>query len=348
MNSVLRSGESSCWVCASPNLQIVKAANITENLTSEAFAITDSHYGQTGEIQRCQNCGFLQCSSLDNVLSFYEQLEDVGYEETRAERMLQAKKLVEILHKYRSIAVLKSVRADREFQVPFMKGRQRGFGDTPSRTTAVDLGGSFGPHPFEKRSNGTLLDIGAGSGILVEAALKMGYDAEGIEPSSWLQQQAQNYQLPVYAGSFPDATPRQTYDIVTLIDVIEHVPNPAEVVAEVAKILSTDGIVAVATPDVSSLVARILGWKWWHFRVAHIGYFNRKTLDLIMANAGFECVKMTRPTWYFPAEYLLERLAKYLPVRLPISTPAWLQKIVIPLNLGDSLLGIYQLKGKTE
>ena len=115
-----------------------------------------------------------------------------------------------------------------------------------------------------------------------------------------------------------------------------------------AKILSTDGIVAVATPDVSSLVARILGWKWWHFRVAHIGYFNRKTLDLIMANAGFECVKMTRPTWYFPAEYLLERLAKYLPVRLPISTPAWLQKIVIPLNLGDSLLGIYQLKGKTE
>ena len=298
MNSVLRSGESSCWVCASPNLQVVKAANITENLTSEAFAITDSHYGQTGEIQRCQNCGFLQCSSLDNVLSFYEQLEDVGYEETRAERMLQAQKLVEILHEY--------------------------------------------------RSNGTLLDIGAGSGILVEAALKMGYDAEGLEPSTWLQQQAQNYQLPVYAGSFPDATPRPTYDLVTLIDVIEHVPNPAEVVAQVAKILSTDGIVAVATPDVSSLVARILGWKWWHFRVAHIGYFNRKTLDRIMANAGFECVKMTRPTWYFPAEYLLERLAKYLPVRLPISTPAWMQKIVIPLNLGDSLLGIYQLKGKTE
>ena len=298
MNSVLRSGESSCWVCASPNLQVVKAANITENLTSEAFAITDSHYGQTGEIQRCQNCGFLQCSSLDNVLSFYEQLEDVGYEETRAERMLQAQKLVEILHQY--------------------------------------------------RSNGALLDIGAGSGILVEAALKMGYDAEGLEPSTWLQQQAQNYQLPVYAGSFPDATPRPTYDLVTLIDVIEHVPNPAEVVAQVAKILSTDGIVAVATPDVSSLVARILGWKWWHFRVAHIGYFNRKTLDRIMANAGFECVKMTSPTWYFPAEYLLERLAKYLPVRLPISTPAWMQKIVIPLNLGDSLLGIYQLKGKTE
>ncbi|MBE9041885.1 class I SAM-dependent methyltransferase [Oscillatoriales cyanobacterium LEGE 11467] len=292
-----------CWVCDTPNPQVVKLANITEPLTSESFAITDSHYGQTEEIQRCQNCGFLQCSDFENVLSFYEQLEDVAYEETRAERMLQAQKLLEILQKY--------------------------------------------------RSKGTFFDIGAGSGILVEAALKMGYDAEGIEPSLWLQQQAQKHQLPVYAGSFPDdcfpdTKPRHRYDIVTLIDVIEHVPNPGEVVAEVAKILSEDGIVAVVTPDVGSLAAKILGWKWWHFRVAHIGYFNRKTLNLMMKRAGFECVKMTRPTWYFPAEYLLERLAKYLPFRLPISSPAWMKKIVIPLNLGDSLLGIYQRKRKAE
>ncbi|MDY6938519.1 MAG: class I SAM-dependent methyltransferase [Cyanobacteriota bacterium] len=292
------SQSNTCWVCGSPNLVVVKPANLTDTLTSQSFAITDSHYGQTGEIQRCQNCGFFQCSRLDNVLSFYEQLEDIGYEETRDERMLQARKLLETLQKY--------------------------------------------------RSSGTLLDIGAGSGILVEAALEMGYDAQGIEPSRWLQEQARKYQLPVRLGHFPDPNCRQTYGIVTLIDVIEHVPNPAEVVAGVAEILSEDGIVAVATPDVNSIAARILQWKWWHFRVAHIGYFNTQTLDRIMETAGFERMKMIRPTWYFPVEYLLERLAKYFPFRLPISAPNWLKKIIVPLNLRDSILGIYQLKRKAE
>ena len=50
-----------------------------------------------------------------------------------------------------NIAVLKSVRTDCKSQVPLHKGRQRGLGVSPSRTTAVDLGGSSVPHPFEKR-----------------------------------------------------------------------------------------------------------------------------------------------------------------------------------------------------
>ena len=50
-----------------------------------------------------------------------------------------------------SIAVLKSALTDFKSQVPLHKGRQRGLGVSPIRTTAVYLGGSSGPHPFEKR-----------------------------------------------------------------------------------------------------------------------------------------------------------------------------------------------------
>ena len=55
---------------------------------------------------------------------------------------------------------------------------------------------NFQPH-------GRLLDIGAGSGMLVEEALKMGYQAEGVEPSRYLQMLAQDHKLPVQLGAFP-------------------------------------------------------------------------------------------------------------------------------------------------
>lgn len=285
-----------CWVCESEKIKLVKRSNIRGKLNSEAFAITDSHYGTTGAIYRCQNCGFLQCSDLENVLSFYEELQDTSYEDSRAERSLQAKKLLKIVQKY--------------------------------------------------KATGRLLDIGAGSGILVEQAIKKGYLAEGIEPSKWLQDKAQEYGLPVHLGTFPNPSLTGHYDVVTLIDVIEHVSNPVNLLLNICNVINEESIVAVVTPDLGSLMPRILRWKWWHFRIAHIGYFNKKTLGIACDKAGFQLINMHRPSWYFPADYLWERINSYLPRFIRVPAPSFLKRITIPLNLGDSMLGIYQLKRK--
>lgn len=159
-----------------------------------------------------------------------------------------------------------------------------------------------------------------------------------------MQEQAKKYGLPVYLGTFPHPELTGQYDVVTLIDVIEHVSNPVNLLSDICNAISDNGIVVVVTPDVGSLMARILGWKWWHFRIAHIGYFNKKTLGMALDKAGFQLIRMARPTWYFTANYLFERASKYLPSFLRIPAPCFLRKIVIPLNLGDSLLGIYTLK----
>jgi SAM-dependent methyltransferase len=288
---------SPCWVCDSQKMEFAKGSNIPETLNSEAFSITNSYYGTTGEIQRCKNCGFLQCSELENVLKFYEESEDPLYEEGRTARALQADRLLKVVQKY--------------------------------------------------QHQGRLLDIGSGSGILVEQAIKMGYSAEGIEPSKWLQGQAQKYGLPIYLGTFPHPDLTGPYDVVTLIDVIEHVPNPVNLLSNIYNVLSEKGVLVVETPEVGSLMARILGWKWWHFRIFHIGYFNRKTLKMALDKAGFRQIGIKRPTWYFTADYLFERLLRYLPSFLQIPAPSFLRKIIIPLNLRDSLLGIYTLKGRS-
>jgi SAM-dependent methyltransferase len=251
--------------------------------------VSDSNYGVTGPLWRCTECGFLQCHELD-VLPHYEAMEDPGYEETRVQRGLQMRRLLERL-------------------------RARGLG-------------------------GRLLDVGAGSGILVEQALDLGFEAEGLEPSRWLQARAAERRLPVRLGTLPHPELRGSYDVVTLVDVLEHVSHPVTLLREIRRVLRPNGVLALVTPDKGSLSARLMGRRWWHFRVAHIGYFDRATLRRALQRARFRPVAFARPGWYFPADYLVARVGRYLPGRPQLPIPAFLSKLTIPLNLGDSMLAL--------
>jgi 2-polyprenyl-3-methyl-5-hydroxy-6-metoxy-1,4-benzoquinol methylase len=283
-----------CWVCGHQEFELFKSSDISGELSSKNFAITNFDYGKTGELNKCKNCGFIQCSDLDKVTGFYENLEDQGYEDSRKERKLQEKRLISYLSKY--------------------------------------------------KSKGKLLDIGAGSGIMVEAALEAGYDAIGIEPSKWLQQQAEKRNLPVLQGLFPHPEAPGPYDIITFVDVIEHVTNPGELLAHICKSINNDGILVLVTPDVHSIAARILKFRWWHFRIAHIGYFNKKNLIQLLNNSGFRLIKISRPSWYFTLKYLGIRFLSFFPKFLQIPLPKFLDKIIVPVNLRDSILAVCRKK----
>jgi len=281
-----------CWVCASQDLELIKESGITDQLSSENFAITNFEYGVTGELKQCRQCGFIQCTDLDELVGFYEDLEDPEYENGRNERLIQERRVLMGLKKI--------------------------------------------------KPEGTLLDVGAGSGMLVEAALEQGYQAEGIEPSKWLFETARKHELPIHLGTFPHQNTPGPYDIITLVDVLEHVTDPLDLMTSLRKGLKKDGILLIVTPDVKSFPARLLKFKWWHFRVAHVGYFNKKNLALLSQKAGLQLVKQKRPTWYFSARYLTIRALSFLPRFLRFRVPQWLDKITIPLNLRDSILAIYK------
>ena len=191
-------------------------------------------------------------------------------------------------------------------------------------------------------SDGRLLDIGAGSGIFVEEAIAAGYDAIGIEPSEWLQVQASARNIPIVNGLFPHEAINGKFAVITLIDVLEHVSNPGALLQNIANQLEKNGVLLLVTPDVGGVVPRLLGHKWWHFRVAHIGYFNRKNLLISLDGAGLVVSKIGRPWWFFGLGYLLERVCSYLPPLLRFKSNEFLNKVTIPLNLGDSLYVIAQ------
>lgn len=188
-----------------------------------------------------------------------------------------------------------------------------------------------------------LLDIGAGSGILVQAAQERGIDAEGVEPSEWLSVAAGSHGCRVHKGVLPHPDVQGPYDIVTLIDVIEHVEDPAGLLKVASAELASDGLIAIVTPDASSVAAKLMGWRWWHYRIAHIGYFNPANLAMLCSRVGLESVAQMRPGWYFTVGYLRHRLLQYLPSWL-LPKGEWMERAVVPLNLRDSILLICQPK----
>lgn len=190
------------------------------------------------------------------------------------------------------------------------------------------------------QTRGRLLDVGAATGILVKEALRLGYDAQGVEPSRYLQKCAEAREIPVLLGVLPHESLGGPFDIATLIDVIEHVSDPVGLLREIRQLLVPNGVCIIVTPDVSSVAAKLLGRRWCHYRIAHIGYFCRATLELAAGNAGLRVIDTHRVVGHLPVGYVLARMERYLGLIRWIKFPTTLQKWVIPLNLRDSTLAV--------
>lgn len=190
----------------------------------------------------------------------------------------------------------------------------------------------------------TLLDIGAGTGLMVSEARKRGLAADGVEPSRWCADTAaQVNQVELFCGTVEEWRDRLgRYDVVTVVDVIEHTVDPLQMLREAASLVAPDGAVLVVTPDIGALVAKLMGRWWWHHRVAHVCYFNRPSMRRAFQETGLKLEADINATWRFPASYVAERLVRYLPVP-PISTmlrrmarSPRVQAFEIPVNTRDS------------
>lgn len=185
---------------------------------------------------------------------------------------------------------------------------------------------------------GRLLDVGAATGILMDLARGRGWTVEGVEPSAWAVRTArERYGLEIREGVLETAAlPAAAYDAVTMVDVIEHTARPGDAVARAAEVLKPGGILCVVTPDVRSAAARLAGRRWWHFRPAHLSYFSRRSLDALLARAGFRVFARRRYAWTFSAHYLASRLPATRPLLRGRRTASLLRRISIKLALGDS------------
>lgn len=186
----------------------------------------------------------------------------------------------------------------------------------------------------------TWLDVGAASGLLVAEAKKFGFKTQGVEPSLQLVKSALENGVVLTQGTITEVT--EMFDVISCIDVIEHVEDPVSMISEIWAKLNENGLLLIVTPDKSSFVARVLGDRWWHIRPAHIGYFNSRNLTDLLGLKGFVKLKTSRPTWYLPINYILVRILKFIGLGTLSKFLNETRGMNVPVNLRDSVLILAQ------
>jgi 2-polyprenyl-3-methyl-5-hydroxy-6-metoxy-1,4-benzoquinol methylase len=183
----------------------------------------------------------------------------------------------------------------------------------------------------------SLLDFGAASGILVSEAAKLGALAIGVEKSRWLVEQAERKSRPVTIRTLTELeSENMKFDVITLVDVIEHVDDPLGTLIQCERLLRPGGKILLTTPDHASIARQLFRAKWWHYRAAHITYFSLRDLNFLAERAGFEIESKARPKWYFSRAYFFARMSKYLPFTWNPQVHATTAASFISLNLFDS------------
>ena len=157
------------------------------------------------------------------------------------------------------------------------------------------------------------LDIGCAGGAFLRAAKNLGISAVGVEPSKWLGEYARSqHGLDVRTGVLKDQSfPEKSFDLITLWDVIEHVPDPSAELLLISKLLKPGGLLVVNYPDFGSLPARVLGRKWPFLLSVHLVYYTRRTIRKQLRKAGFRIIDI-RPHWQtLELGYILKRAGSY-------------------------------------
>jgi 2-polyprenyl-3-methyl-5-hydroxy-6-metoxy-1,4-benzoquinol methylase len=163
------------------------------------------------------------------------------------------------------------------------------------------------------KKTGKLLDVGSNMGFFLRKAKEYGYDCEGVEPSPSLSQIArENWGIDIHTNFLENLNlSKYSYDIITMIDVFEHVINPKELLKKCDELLKSDGILMIKVPNADynyfkmQLGKKIGGGKKmdiWNM-YEHVVHYTPKTLKNMVESCGFKIKKAFIP--------------------LPIHSPIW-------------------------
>jgi SAM-dependent methyltransferase len=135
-----------------------------------------------------------------------------------------------------------------------------------------------------------------------------------------------------------EATLRQFghMDVIVLLDVIEHLPDPRETLALCHRQLNPGGIVVITTGDFGSPLARLAGVRWRLMTPPqHLWFFTQESMRRMSHGLGFSMEHADHPWKIVPASLIVFQLRRMLGMRSAGMTSAG--RVGIPVNLFDAM-----------
>jgi SAM-dependent methyltransferase len=188
-----------------------------------------------------------------------------------------------------------------------------------------------------------LLDVGCASGLFLSLAQTAGWEVSGVEPNQKLCAAAEKLvgaKGAVQCSDLEGAELTAGFDVLTLWDVLEHVPKPQVFLSACRRLLRADGFLFLNVPDLNSKEARLLGRRWPLLLPEHLNYFTRESLAICAEQSGFRVLRFTSRKASFSLKYVACRVAQHnLPGSglLLMAGRSPLGQILIPVSLGETL-----------
>jgi SAM-dependent methyltransferase len=182
-----------------------------------------------------------------------------------------------------------------------------------------------------------LLDVGCAYGFFLQEA-KPYFDVSGIELAEDAAAFGRRAGLNVVSGIADEATLRRLgpMDVIVLLDVIEHLPDPRATLRLCADQLQPGGIMVLTTGDFASFYARLAGAHWRLMTPPqHLWFFTPDSIRKLASAAGLTTESLDHPWKLVPLSLIAFQLRRMLGLGSRASPPA--SRIGLPVNLFDAM-----------
>ncbi len=184
---------------------------------------------------------------------------------------------------------------------------------------------------------GRLLEVGCAYGFFLLEAQNY-FDCTGIEVSQAAVDYCLQRGLNVHCDTVNAETIRNygQFDVVVLLDVIEHLPDPAETLRLLHQIMNPGGVILISTGDWRSILARVMGKRWRLMTPPqHLFFFSPQNLAQLLEKSGFELARVEHPWKIVPFELMLYQITRRLGIQFDLGQR--LGSVGFPVNLFDAM-----------
>ena len=164
----------------------------------------------------------------------------------------------------------------------------------------------------------SMLDIGCGTGWISRIWADAGARVTGLEPSHPRAEIARQRGLRILSCYAEELDTRETFDLIVIRHVIEHLGSPADILRNLVPRLAPNGMLLIVVPNIDCIGRKLFNTYWTWVLPLHCTFFNPRSLRSLLNSCGYDVVRAYQtpsPLWY-PESFArrFPRLGRFLSV----------------------------------